>query len=354
MIKESAKVLALFSAIFIITPAIADYPVAVGDRAVFHPIQKFIKIDVLSNDVGEGLKIVEVNQWSENGARLRGGVSNTPENKDRSIVYEAPDDYDHMGEDGFWYVIEDVQGRRNSARVSVDVKSISSPLPAPQADFANVPQGTSVRIDVLKNDLFSTGDYGFNLSSRGNITGFNEWSKHGGRVEKVEVYSDAGFSEFQSSVQSILASQRFHLKYTPKPGFFGIDSFWYVVEDSIADQVGTNPQPAKVTINVLQSKIIEAPYPVANVDKRRYQCFPQSQCLLVGDSVLNNDIGENLILKVDSAWSLNGGTVQIIPNHPNPPYIRYKNGFLSGIKDKIWYVIEDAYGRQNWSVIEID
>ena len=69
-----------------------------------------------------------------------------------------------MGEDGFWYVIEDVQGRRNSARVSVDVKPISSPLPAPQADFANVPQGTSVRIDVLKNDLFSTGDYGFNLS----------------------------------------------------------------------------------------------------------------------------------------------------------------------------------------------
>jgi len=327
----------------------ADWPVAVVDKVAFHPAQKSISINVLSNDIGEGLKVTGVNQWSENGGRLQ-RVFLTGTSGLNTIIYEAPNDFDHVGEDGFWYVIEDEQGRTNAARVSVDVKSVSSALPAPQEDIVDVPQGVSIRIDVLKNDLFTTNTGNGFTTIRGSISEFNEWSQNGGRIEKIAVYSDESFGLYS---QAGLAPQKFHLKYTPKPGFVGVDHFWYVVKDTNAESLGTKPQFTKVTINVLEDKTIKAPYPIAKSDQKTVRCL--RGCTLNGPNVLDNDTGQGLIIKLNSAWSLNGAKIQVIPNHPNPPFIGYTpNPSDPTGEDKVWYIIEDVYGRQNWGVLEIN
>ena len=328
--------------------AMADWPVAIVDKVAFHPAQKLIKINVLSNDIGKGLKVTEVNRYSENGGTIQLGAGVNGAN---TIYYEARSGFGHVGEDGFWYVIEDEQGRTNAARVSVDVKPVSSALPAPQEDIVDVPQGASIRIDVLKNDLFSTTvpeqDPGGLASNRGVISSFNAWSQKGGKIEKVEVYSD-------SSTPS-LASQRFHLKYTPKSGFVGEDAFWYVVKDSDASVLGTQPQFTKVTINVLKSETNQEPYPIANSDQSAVECLPRAGCFIRSPNVLSNDIGKDLILKLNSAWSLNGAKISVVPNHPNPPFIEYTPNPSNPLgEDKVWYVIEDAFGRQNWGVWNIN
>jgi hypothetical protein len=351
IIKNAMKTtIASLVFVFVSTSAMADWPVAVVDKVAFHPAQKSIRVNVLSNDIGEGLKVTEFNQWSENGARLlRGFQVGAGAN---IINYVAPSDYDHVGEDGFWYVIEDEQGRTNTARVSVDVKPANSALPAPQEDIVETPQDVSIRIDVLKNDLFTT-DTGNGLTTiRGVITEFNEWSQQGGQVEKIAVYPDNSFGVYSPAD---LTPQKFHLRYTPKPGFVGVDHFWYVVKDSNASQLGTQPQFTKVTIHVLKDETIEAPYPVANPDQEVVSCL--RSCGVSGLNVLENDTGRDLIIKLDSAWSLKGAKVQVIPNHPNPPFIGYipasESSSISG-PDKVWYVIEDAYGRQNWGVLEVE
>ena len=347
MIIKNAMKTTIASLVFVSTSAMADWPVAVVDKVAFHPAQGSIKINVLSNDIGKGLKITAFNQWSENGGQISPvalfGVDSY------SLNYRVPNGYDHVGEDGFWYVIEDEQGRTNAARVSIDVKSASSALPAPQEDIVEVPRDTSIRIDVLKNDLFTNNSLN---SIRGIITEFNQWSQKGGKIEKIAVFLDESFGRFS---QAGLAPQKFHLKYTPKLGFVGVDHFWYVVKDTNADVLGTEPQFTKVTVNVSKDETIKAPYPIAEPDKKAISCL--RDCGVGRLDVLGNDIGQDLIIKLGSAWSLMGAKVQVIPNHPNPPYIGYipasESSSTSG-PDKVWYTIEDAYGRQNWGVLEVE
>jgi hypothetical protein len=341
MIKSSSIILLSVLA----TPAMADWPVAVTDQAVFHPAaHESITINVLGNDTGQGLTIKSVNTFSEKGARLY----TTPNG---SIFFSPTSDYDHIGEDGFWYEIEDDQGRTNSVRVSVDVKAESSTLPAPQEDYIEVPQGVSIRFDALKNDIFTP--YYANQFIRINKTigafyDVNKWSQNGGKIEKVLV----------SSLNNSTNIDNYHLKYTPKAGFVGVDHFWYTVKDSTSDLSGTFPQFTKVTVNVLEDKTIRDPYPVANPDQVSGRCFSAPVPLITGDctnaitttNVLSNDIGKDLIVKLDSFWSLNGRPV----NHTESSIVYSGDTSNVDAEDTVWYSIEDAYGRKNWSYLRVN
>lgn len=83
--------------------ATPDYTSTVSTRSIVIP--------VLKNDLGDGLKIVEVNTTTvEAGkASIRNGY----------IRYTPPTNF--SGQDSFWYAFEDKDGRTNSTQVFVDV-----------------------------------------------------------------------------------------------------------------------------------------------------------------------------------------------------------------------------------------
>ena len=85
------------------------YPKAFKDQVRVSSKTNKLRINVLANDVGNGLKIKEVNKQSAKGGRvyLQG----------RSVVYLPKPNF--YGWDSFWYAIVDENGRRHSAKVNV-------------------------------------------------------------------------------------------------------------------------------------------------------------------------------------------------------------------------------------------
>lgn len=332
MVSTTLRTFLLSSTLCFSATAMADWPVAMTDNRAVHPEIDLTGIDVLANDTGDGLKVIAVNAWSENGARV--SVI-----REQVVTYRPPVGYE--GEDGFWYAIQDSEGRTNAARVSVNVLSASSPLPAPQEDSVQTPKDTPIRIDVLRNDLFTQGIASGGLNNGGSITWFSEWSINGGTIEKIAVYDDIGSPQ--------LINQ---LRYTPPPGFVGTDTFEYTIKDTNSIEAGTVEQTTKVTVEVLKNTNISTPYPAGNPDTVSFQC-------VVGGCteriyVVDNDEGKNLRLLLNSAWSLKGGQVKVLPNNVFLPSINYTPPISFSGEDKVWYVIEDEFGRKNWSVLTIN
>ena len=179
---NSAKV-----TIDVTNPSTDAYPEGNPDSAIT-VIGQAIIIDVLANDTGTSLSLVDVNPWS-----LRGGKVLLTDNK---LNYTPGQNF--TGEDKIWYVFEDSQGRTNSAEVTIDV-SINAPYPVAITEAVEVTTNTAKVFDALANDI------GVGLS----ITEVNAYSVNGGKVAIVDG----------------------KLNYTPKPSYTGNDSFWYAIED---------------------------------------------------------------------------------------------------------------------------
>ena len=354
MVKQAPKTLLCLASIILVTPAMADWPIAVSDKFVMHQSYSVSRLDLLKNDIGSNLKIVSVNEWSENGARV--SLSERPvTNRSYSygdISYNPASDF--VGNDGFWYVIEDDQGRKNAARVAVEVKPASLPLPTPLQDSFDIPKDTPTRINPLANDLFTNMTPRITETFRGKIVDYNFSSEKGGKVEKVLVYPEdylqiGGLQNGQFLVENTF---KYQLKYTPPAGFVGTDSFTYAVQDSLDgndEVVNGTVSWTKVTLNVANSSS-KGPWPVASPDEAVATISPYGYENTL--DVLKNDIGEGLIIKLPSAYSEKGARLKILPNHPNRPTILYSGGPVGQV-DRVWYVVEDAYGRQHFSYIDV-
>lgn len=88
---------------------LTKYPQANADSVrVSRKLDK-LRINLLSNDRGHKLRLVNINSRSAKGAQvsIRHGMA----------VYQLPHRY--VGEDTFWYTMEDVAGRQHSAKVIV-------------------------------------------------------------------------------------------------------------------------------------------------------------------------------------------------------------------------------------------
>ena len=164
-----------------------------------------ITIDVLANDVGNGLQIVNPSQWSLNGGSV--AVVNN------QFTYTPKDGF--TGEDKIWYTLQEVEGRTNWGEVTITVTDANAinPFPVGNPDTASVSSGNTITINVLANDI------GNGLQ----IINPNSWSLNGGSVALV----NNAFS------------------YTPKSGFSGQDKIWYVFQD-----VEGRSSWGEVTINV--------------------------------------------------------------------------------------------------------
>jgi len=87
------------------------YPRANADKVRASPQTNKLRINVLSNDNGYKLRVVDINSRSAGGARV--SVRND------MAVYQIPRHF--VGKDSFWYTMEDKSGRQHSAKVIVCV-----------------------------------------------------------------------------------------------------------------------------------------------------------------------------------------------------------------------------------------
>jgi len=109
-------------------------------------------LNVFANDTGSGLSISQVYEYTQKGGRVyyAGG----------SLTYNAPSGF--VGVDEFWYAFEDVYGRSNAAKVTINVVEVNTgPNRAPDAvedglsTLINLPELT---LDVLANDTDPDSD----------------------------------------------------------------------------------------------------------------------------------------------------------------------------------------------------
>ena len=88
---------------------VSGYPKANADKVRVSRQSNKLRINVLSNDQGYKLKVVDINKRSASGARVS--------LKNDMAVYQIPRHF--SGEDSFWYTLEDKSGRQHSAKVIV-------------------------------------------------------------------------------------------------------------------------------------------------------------------------------------------------------------------------------------------
>jgi hypothetical protein len=164
-----------------------------------------IEIAVLSNDEGSNLRVIGYTQPTAGTLAL---------NPDQSFSYTASAQFE--GVDGFAYTVRDGIGGTAEGDVRIVVARHNTP-PAAQSDATSVMAGASVEIPVMANDNDSEGDplaiIGIDAPSGGTI--------------------------------SVLSNQA--IRYTPQPGFEGIDSFTYTVGDG---QGGAATANVTVVVNI--------------------------------------------------------------------------------------------------------
>ena len=277
--------------------AISDeYPVAIADTASSDG--SAVTLNVLSNDTGGGLSLVDVNEYSEEGGTAR--------IESNQIIFTPKAGF--SGSDAFWYVMQDNQGRTNAAKVTISITaSDSTPYPTAEPDDITTTTATQVTIDVLAND----NGYGLWLLTP------NAWSLNGGNVA--------------------LKSNK--LVYTSKAGFTGNDNIWYLFKDS---QGRINVGQVNITVNSGSS----SPYPVANADY-----FNTSMNVGINLDIIANDTGGSwrgidhlyeYTAKGGKTYKTPEGLVWYVP----------KTGFTG--EDNFWYVMVDSEGRTNSAQVKIN
>lgn len=304
------------SAMILAPAAWADWPVSLVDNITVHQSQSEVLVDVLDNDIGDNLKITTVNAWSRNGGRAKtDGIYLRYTPPHHSLNYTG-------GIDSFWYDIVDDQGRTNAAKVTVNIKPLTSRFPDPQPDVVRVQKDTGIRIDVLKNDIADLPRY----------TEFSTVSEQGGKIVQVDK----------------------QLHYTPPAGFVGTDIFWYKIKNGL----GLDPteHATEVTVQVTEEEGA-GPYPTTKPDTYAVDAScdpsrPPYYCISPALDVLQNDTGENLRLILTSAWSLKGAQVRVSYDTVTGYHLSYI-GKPRDTEDKIWYIIEDEIGRKNWGVVTL-
>ena len=168
----------------------ADWPVAVVDTETASTNSSIV-IRVLDNDIGEGLRLTSVNTTT----KKLGSASMNADGK--SVSYQSAANF--VGTDSFWYDFKDSQGRTNAAKVTVTVTDYSG-WPVAKPDRVAVTSTTTIAIPVLDND------FGKDL----------KLTKVGSSTEGL------GEPKIEEN----------HIRYTPKDGVTGEDSFWYNFKDA--------------------------------------------------------------------------------------------------------------------------
>ncbi len=175
-----------------------------------------VTIDVLANDIGNGLSITSVTQPANGTASIVNGA----------IVFTPNQDF--TGTDSFIYTVTDSNGAQSQATVTVTVNAAgggnngggnggSNTTPVAVDDNSSTPVNTPVTIDVLVNDTDADGD----------------------------ILTISSITQPQNGSAAISKGD---LVYTPDNDFTGSDSFTYTITDG-----NGNTATATVTVTVTES-----------------------------------------------------------------------------------------------------
>lgn len=186
-----------------------EWPTAVNDYASTGE-NNIITIPVLENDLGGGLTLTSVNDWTAKGGRAYINEDN------KTISYQRTP-LTLQDTDSFWYEFTDAWGRTNSAKVTIVFDTpISQSWAAAEPDNISILMNIPVKIDVLANDF--------------------------GVVKELKLVDKSSVKWGTVTIQDNRAY------YSPRYGFTGVDEFWYVMEN-LYGKLDSN----KVTINVLDA-----------------------------------------------------------------------------------------------------
>ncbi|UJF23052.1 Ig-like domain-containing protein [Shewanella sp. OMA3-2] len=185
-------------------------PLAVIDTATVS-VNQSIDIDVLANDSdadGDELTVSQVSsQFGDTTILGSQHISYTPA-------------VDFIGTDVLVYSISDGKGGTASSELTVTV--VANRAPVAVDDIANTDDRTSILLNVLANDTDIDGD---NLTL---VSG--------------------------TALQGAVSVESNQLRYTPKPGFDGVDSVSYVINDGAG---GEATGQVLVTIKAYQDVVID-------------------------------------------------------------------------------------------------
>ena len=278
-----------------------DYPVGISDKSSTSQNQP-TAIAVLSNDTGHNLAISSVNESSVRWGRIS-------INQDKTTLTYTPYQ-DFVGNDSFWYVLKDDQGRTNAAQVFVTVGSDgpTAAWPLANTDTIDADYGAVVKIPVLSNDE------GVGLK----LVDVNAWSVNQGKAW-ITSNSEIAYEQYGS------------------PRGDQQDEFWYVFED----QWGRR-NAAKVVVSLTENS--SSAWPTATPD-----FATASNGLRIGIQVLNNDIGSDLTIEEANEWTKNGGKTRIFGAN-----VRYTPPTNFTGTDSFWYQFADDQGRTNSAKVDVE
>ena len=207
----------------LVTVEVGAPPVVAVADTVSTVLTTPVNIGVTANDVGTGLTVVAVGPRANGSASINGdGVS---------IDYQA--DAGFVGTEIFTYTVEDGAGFQSVGQITVRVLAAEFSV---QNDSFTTPQGHSIELDVLANDVGT----GLVVTAVGNgANGTVAISSGGAKVT-----------------------------YSPAPAFVGEDSFLYSVTDSfgqvltarcfvVVTAVGTGPTALGDSVTTLGTTPVE-------------------------------------------------------------------------------------------------
>ena len=234
-------------------------PIARPDAVRTLPANPIV-IAVLGNDEGSNLSVIGYTQPTAGTLVL---------NPDQSFTYVPVAGFE--GIDGFAYTVRDAVGGTAEGDVRIVVAPPNS-APAAQSDSAAVLAGASVDVPVLANDNDLDGDQltiiGIDAPAAGTI--------------------------------SVLPNQS--IRYTPQPGFQGIDSFTYTVGD---DRGGVGTANVTVVVNLANLP------PQARPD----QAATQEGLPVTIDALANDNDPEGGPVSLSGMVMPGHGTLTLTPDH---------------------------------------
>ena len=295
-IKKQLQVGVILPAIFGSFAAYAAFPVANVDSYVAVSGQS-ITVGPLANDTGDSLYIEAVDSPAPFG-------TGTTTFTGSEITYTAPADF--VGSTRFWYGIQDADGNKTSAPITVTVVAENTLVPQAVPDSAQTTSGEAITIDVLAND---TGNGLF--------------------IEEVD--SPAPFG---TGTSAIINNE---IVYTPPADFVGSTSFFYGIKDS-AGLITS----AELSITVTAPDVTSA-WPTAGEDNATTR---------IGTAItinpLWNDTGTGLTITDVNSYSTQGSQVAIVDNQLFYTPSSYAKG-----EDVFWYQITDSLGRTNAAPVTV-
>ena len=271
------------TASFTVLP-VNDPPTAVDDSLTVNE-DSSASINVLLNDSDVENDTISVTEVTQGG---HGTVSLV----DDSTVSYTPD-ADFNGEDSFTYTVTDDEGAASTAMVFVTVNPIND---KPQAvnDSSRTAQATAVDIDVILNDIDVDGD----------------------------TLAVSSVMSAQHGTTSIVSDTT--VRYTPETGFFGADSFDYIISDGHG---GNDTARVFITVNDPPTAVNDSAS--TNEDNAVTIDLIQNDSDTEGDSIWVSSVQA---AANGSVVDNNDGTVEYTPNAD----------FFG--TDSFTYVLEDSMG----------